>query len=221
MALAHTIIRFFVLVSVSVGSMTSGDLARQSDAGKQLVAGQPAPVPVQSPTVVVRPARTEPVVVVGPPADRPLQALGEWAIERFEDAGMSLPPVDMHLHRDATRCGGHRGTFSPTLARIDVCTDDRLTVLHELAHAWAHEHLDEATRDAYVAAQGLESWHDPQTDWGARGSEHAADVVAWALLEGPIAMPLPDGPITEANDAFRSLTGFDAPRLVWTGDTDS
>jgi len=89
-----------------------------------------------------------------------------------------------------------------------------MVVLHEIAHAWAQKELTDADRDAYVIAGGFESWNSPGTDWSDRGSEHAADTIAWGLLEHPLAMSIPDGPIAEANAAYRLLTGTDAPRLV-------
>lgn len=72
---------------------------------------------------------------------------------------------------------------------------------------------DTAERSDYVERRGLESWNDPETAWGDRGSEDAADTLAWGLIEDPIVDMLPDGPLAQRNNAFRMLTGIDSPRI--------
>ncbi len=173
--------------------------------------GDPMPEP---PIPFVPPLPSEPPVQTGPAVfateDR-LVELAAWALVRFDQAGLDLPPVEIHLHRTDDQCGGHRGTFNPGRMRIDVCVEAPGVILHELAHAWAHHDLDEATRDAYVAFRGLESWNDPDTPWLRRGSEDAADTVAWALQAPPLSGFIPDGLISQNHEAYRLLTGSTAP----------
>jgi len=95
--------------------------------------------------------------------------------------------------------------------------DQALVLLHELGHAWAHTHTSEAQQAGYVFAAGLESWNHPDSAWARRGFEHAADTIAWAMLEEPITLLTPDGPIAQRNAAYHLLTGDDAPRLVDAG----
>lgn len=152
--------------------------------------------------------------VFAPDGDQELMELGQWAIDRFETAAMSVPAIEIRMHRTNSECGGHRGTFNPTAKRIDVCVAEPLVVLHEIAHAWAHENLTERERDAFVTAGGYESWNHPDTAWGDRGSEHAADAIAWGLMEEPQMMVTADGPIAQINADFRMLTGVDSPRIV-------
>ena len=137
------------------------------------------------------------------------------ALERYATAGLELPALQVHLHSDPADCNGNRGSFSSgsTPWSITVCTEDELVYLHEIGHAWAEFNLSEAERSDYVARRGLESWNDPATAWGDRGSEDAANTLAWGLVDTPIVDMLPDGPLAERNDAFRILTGIDSPRI--------
>ncbi|MDX2466057.1 MAG: hypothetical protein QNL12_01990, partial [Acidimicrobiia bacterium] len=90
------------------------------------------------------PARlTEATVSGGTPEQRQLTL---WALQRFEDAGLGIPSVDIHLHQDLAHCNGNRGIFSCGSQRIDVCVTERNVVLHEIAHAWNLENLSESQR---------------------------------------------------------------------------
>lgn len=137
------------------------------------------------------------------------------ALERYATAGLELPLLQVHLHNDPEECNGNRGSFSSgsTPWSITVCTEDELVYLHEIGHAWAELNLSEAERSDYVARRGLESWNDPETAWGDRGSEDAANTLAWGLVDDPIVDMLPDGPLAERNEGFRILTGIDSPRI--------
>lgn len=169
-------------------------------------------------TVVPRPT-TPPLearsrVITHPVGDEELLRLGRWALARFDAARLRPPPIEIHMHRDRDACLGHRGLFHAGEMRVDVCTAEELVVLHEIAHAWTHVNVPDRVRSAYVDAGGFESWDAPGTSWRNRGSEDAADTIAWALLEESIAMPTPDGPIAGMNARYRLLTGADAPRIV-------
>ena len=139
-----------------------------------------------------------------------------WALEQYEDAGLNLPGLQFRLRPDETFCGGNRGFFShgsePWL--ITICTEDRMVFLHEIGHAWAEYTLTTSERSAYVKQRGMESWNDSDTRWGARGSEDAANTLAWGLVDDPIRGMMEDGPIAERNRAFRLLAGIDSPRII-------
>ena len=75
--------------------------------------------------------------------------LTEWALGQFAQAGLHLPPMTVAFHDSKERCGGHPGLYqSGTPARIDICGFNwdrfipkaKMTLLHELAHAWAAQH---------------------------------------------------------------------------------
>ncbi len=53
--------------------------------------------------------------------------------------------------------------------------------LHELAHVWMYDHLDEGDRSAFTELVGLDTWRDANVFWPERGVEVAAETIAWGL----------------------------------------
>ena len=141
--------------------------------------------------------------------------LVDWALERSAAAGLELPVLQFHLHSDLAACHGNQGLFSSGSIpwKITLCTEERMVFLHEIGHCWSEFNLTDAERTEYVEQQGLESWNDPETPWRARGSEDAANTLAWGLVDDPIRGMTPDGPLARKNEAFRVLTGIDTPRI--------
>jgi hypothetical protein len=100
-----------------------------------------------------------------------------------------------------------------------VCSDDsctgyrfaaRVTVLHELAHAWEAATLDEAARAAELRRSGLETWMGASVPWAERGGERTAEIVMWGLLDHPVPLIRLGDPTCERLVAeFRLLTGSD------------
>lgn len=126
----------------------------------------------------------------------------EWALGRFDAAGLQLPPVAITVHEDASPCGGNSGRFRPGRpVEVHLCsrssadsTVARLITLHELAHAWAETQLTAAERDAFLELRELDAWIDPQLPRHEWGAEHAAEVVSWGLMDAEV-------PIIRINDA--------------------
>lgn len=181
-----------------------------------MAASHPAPqatTPVQLPAAVpdLLPVATS--VTGGTDRQRELVAS---ALERYGSAGLDVPALQIHLPVDPEVCGGNRGLFSPSSTpwTITVCTDHPTVFLHEIGHAWSEFNLSDEQRSDYVERRGLESWNDPQTAWNARGSEDAAKVLAWGLVDDPISEMMAGGPLARMNDAFRVLTGNDSPRIT-------
>lgn len=58
-------------------------------------------------------------------------------------------------------------------------------MLHELAHAWANLNLTDAQREQFAKLRGLEVWNSSEHDWEERATEHAAEIIAWALMDQP------------------------------------
>jgi hypothetical protein len=124
-------------------------------------------------------------------------ALTEWALGRFEEAGLHLPQISLAFHDEEASCQGHNGYFHPGEPhRIDICgfnwdrflVTPRKVILHELGHAWAHANLDARTRQEFVEMRGLETWHDQSSPWAEQGQEHAAEILAWGLMDEEISM---------------------------------
>lgn len=208
----HVILALLLFVTVLTGGFVPA-----VDGAPLVEAGLGEVHAVASRAVQPPAAGKEPEAVVRIHAANPAsESLAEWALSTFAEAGLHVTIREIHLHDDESACGGRAGTFAPAALRIDVCRVREKVILHELAHAWAHEHLSLVQRARYVSLGGFDSWNDPQTGWADRASEDAADTIAWGLMERPIHMPSTPGPLTEINDRYRLLTGTDAPRVVFS-----
>ena len=147
------------------------------------LAAAPAPFPAEIDTA---PAHDAARVTVYADRDRSHQ-LVEWALDRYQHAGLAVPATDVYFHPNRQGCQGYDGihTINDGKHRIDVCVLDQRsqerTILHEFAHAWAHTNLTDDIRQAFLAMRGLEIWHDSDTEWEDRGTEHAAEIIRWGL----------------------------------------
>jgi len=156
------------------------------------------------------PAR-EPVRVYG--ADAAQERTVDWAVQRFGAAGLpDLPTLDIYLHTSHDGCRGNLGYYHR--GRIDLCTKEssepyaRKFAIHEMAHAWVEAHVDGETHRRFMELRGLTEWNDLNQPWKERGTEQAAEVIAWGLGEGEVSPLLPEPPDT-ANliAAYILLTG--------------
>ena len=157
--------------------------------------------------------------ITGDPDARDLHVV-EWAFDRFHAAGLDLPSMVVEFAHDRTTCGGNtavavHGASEPT---IIVCADHaspdvviRRTLLHEMAHIWANAAVDDDTRRAFLDLRGLESWAEVPA-WDERGSEHAAEIMMWALMDEELLMAtIPDNSADELGAAYFLLTGEPVP----------
>lgn len=141
----------------------------------------------------------------------------EWAMERFDEAGLDLPAVRISRHADKDPCNGNTAlaVHAAGVARVEVCLADgapdvivRKALLHELAHVWARTALSDDQRDAFSLLRGCPAWANGP--WEERGSEHAAEVVAWALMDRELLMVMiSDHEPEQLAEAYRFLTGTD------------
>lgn len=158
----------------------------------------------RSPTATVRPIHDA----------SPAQAkLVGWALGRFERAGLDLPGFDIHFHSDIRDCRGHVGLYWSDRQRLDVCTYHfdlmaKLTMLHEMAHAWDDLELTDHARERFMQLRGVETWSSWNEPWELRGTEHAAEVITWGLMDERIhSVHIPDNDPGQLLEAFRLLTG--------------
>lgn len=123
--------------------------------------------------------------------------LVEWAIVRFEAAGLTLPAVEVQVHSNKTPCDGHLGlTYNtPDQFTLHLCTPgdgrgvvDRLTLVHELAHAWVADNVDTARQGRFMKVHGMETWWDAVDGWERQGVEWAAETIAWAVFDEGVRM---------------------------------
>jgi branched-subunit amino acid transport protein len=157
-----------------------------------------------------------------------LDRLLEWALDRFETAGLGAPAIgSITFAGGSGRCDGLAGSVDTDAdrARMLLCLDRgsacvgadctsfttfaRSTVLHEFAHAWEPARLDAPTRRAFLALRGLTVWEGVRdVPWAERGAEQAAEIIMWGLLEAPVPLPRLDRPACEDLLAsYQVLTG--------------
>jgi hypothetical protein len=128
-----------------------------------------------------------------------------WALGRFETAGLELPPIEINLHTDRAECGGNNGSLTDLNGAgyvIHSCGVD-FTLLHELAHAWDMHSLDDETRERFLGIADADTWNNSE-DWNLAGGEHAANVIAWGLMDERINQTR-----TRPYDHDSMLEGFD------------
>jgi hypothetical protein len=147
------------------------------------------------------------------------QAMGEWAIGRFEAAGLSLPSLEIQFHEDRSACRDRAGYYIDGVASVCGIHTDRLAhrlILHEMAHGWAEANVTGDLRARFLELRGLRTWNDQDADWNERGFEHAADIMSWALCDqgtGLHAPSIPDNSLDQLTVAYELLTGNPLPDL--------
>ena len=124
-------------------------------------------------------ATADPVVIKIVAATARQVEHAEWALTRFEAAGLELPSLTIVFHDDYQSCGMREGVLR--IAGEDVtiheCQNDpsrsRRSLLHELAHAWDHVggSIDADTRTDFLTLRGLRSWDDDDLPWNQRGED--------------------------------------------------
>jgi hypothetical protein len=188
-----------------------------------------APVPEEGPTRSV-PLGAHDVELRG--ASPGLEQVLRWGIGRFRAAGLEPPALASVSFSAATgRCAGVGGRArlgddgvelllcfgEEKVCREATCAtatlSARITLLHELAHAWLHAHLDEQAEQAYVDRIGVQAWNSGDLPWAERGVERAAETLMWGLLDRHIPLPrIGDPPCEDLSADFRLLTGVAALR---------
>lgn len=113
------------------------------------------------------------------------QELVNWAIARSDRQGLELPEVAFVFHDDLFPCNGHKGLYHRSKWTLEMCSMDPITMLHELAHAWANESLTDLAKEDFLRSRHLPSWNNHNIAWEDRGTEHVAETIAWALAEDP------------------------------------
>lgn len=138
--------------------------------------------------------------------------LAHWALERYQAAGLDLPPIEIRFHRDPAGCLDNSGFYRS--GRLHICSVDntvaysRKVVVHELAHAWSEAHLTAEDRERFLDIRELRSWNSLEVPWGLRGTEQAAEIITWGLGEGEIGPLLPAPVDTETlASLYELLTG--------------
>lgn len=152
------------------------------------------------------------------------QLMVKWAVSRFASAGLFLAPMVVRFDETRGRCAGHLGLTRDTVDRItvDLCTGgdgrsvvDRLLAVHELAHVWIIDNVDQAARDRFMDLHALSTWWDADQRWGLQGVEWAAETIAWAVAdEGMRLIEEVTADPAALHAGYRILTGLPVPEAV-------
>lgn len=138
------------------------------------------------------------------------------ALERFEEAGLGLPPLRIVFREPSEEeCHDALGSLSdsPEGMQVSICSKLEFVYEHELAHAWERATLTDAQRERYTAFRVLPTWSDKDFDWNQRGVEDVAITIQQGLAGLPLAPALSDKASARLQ-GYEMLTGQVDPRLI-------
>lgn len=142
--------------------------------------------------------------------------MARWATDLFDEAGLELPAIRFEYHGDTTSCNDREGTHRTIDDRsiIQVCRSQPGMVsagmiLHETAHAWAAWSLDDERKARFQLLRGWTHWRDHEAvRWHENGSEQAAEIIRWGLIDRPIRIVrINDNSCDDLDAGYRTLTG--------------
>jgi hypothetical protein len=154
-----------------------------------------------------------------------LNTFAEWGIIRFETAGLEAPPISrLVFTTQSSSCADVQGHAALHENEVLLCLDEQATcqndpctvyrfrarhvLLHEFAHVWLATNLSDEDRSRFAEHVGLTTWNDSNVPWSERAVEHAAETIAWGLLDQPFAPIFIGRPsASELTASFRLLTG--------------
>ena len=139
----------------------------------------------------------------------------EWAIGRYAEAGLDLPPLAIEVHPSPEGGQGNRGIYvsNHPVDIIHLCDVSTPVVLHELAHAWTAHHASPEVRGAFLAHEGLAHWSGATVPYDERGTERASQTMSLCLAERPLS----DSDASRYGkylEGYEILTGLPSPRLT-------
>jgi hypothetical protein len=145
------------------------------------------------------------------------RAMGRWAEDRFADAGIGVPSLEIRFHGERAGCDHRLGLYEDGVAHIcGLYVNDlsRRMLLHEMAHGWVESHVSASLEVRFLRLRRLENWDDYQVEWEARGTEHAAEIIGWAVGGQPDGTGMPSIPMNDPRqlaEAYELLTGQQLP----------
>jgi hypothetical protein len=148
------------------------------------------------------------------------QEMARWAVGRFTAVELDLPSLEVRFHKDRTGCGGRSGLYgngTADLCGVHVNWMSQGDLLHEMAHAWVEANISADLKARFLRLRQLETWNDHDMEWEARGTEHAAEIISWALDGQPTGMQqasIPRNDPDELAAAYQLLTGHPLPELA-------
>jgi hypothetical protein len=144
------------------------------------------------------------ITYVGEPSDHD-RALVDWAVERYLEAGLQLPDLQISL---PVTCGGKAGRYYVGQGVVELCNPTKALVLHEFAHAW--DDSSQVDREEFLKGRGLDHWYEqPGQRSGDSGGEQLAHIIAWGLMDVDITARNPDRADQPIDEQPRYLPGMD------------
>lgn len=139
----------------------------------------------------------------------------EWALGRYAEAGLDLPPLAIEVHGSAEGCQGNRGIYvsNHPVDIVHLCDVSTPVVLHELAHAWTSHRTSENVRGAFLDHEGLAHWSGATVPYDERGTERASQTMSLCLAERPLS-DAEASRYVKYLDGYEILTGLPSPRLT-------
>jgi hypothetical protein len=83
-----------------------------------------------------------------------------------------------------------------------------------MAHGWVESHVSASLEVRFLRLRRLATWNDHGAEWEARGTEHAAEIIGWAVAGQPEGTGMPSIPMNDPRqlaDAYELLTGQQLP----------
>jgi hypothetical protein len=154
-----------------------------------------------------------------------------WLSDRFEAASLRPPDLAAIWFPPSVDCSLSEGVAEPQDRRVEgrhtvtLCFDHddvrsgwpdlrwpTLVAhkgLHEFAHVWMYDQLDDSTREVFLERAGLDVWRSAEVFWPERGVEIAAETMAWGLAGDGLAEYLiqPSPSCQELTSRYELLTG--------------
>ncbi len=148
------------------------------------------------------------------------QDLVDWSLDRFGTAGLRLPPrIEVVFDETRSMCHGEIAECRPDqgIPVLYICgtidpsdssalLDQRLVLMHELAHVWHWSRGDGSSWPDYSAIVGGEHQND-EVPASNRAEERVAMIISWGLLDQVHRPVLTDMSCEERYLMFRTLTG--------------
>jgi len=148
------------------------------------------------------------------------QAVVDWAMGRFAQAGLELPELTVRFDPSGELCRYNEGLYhhAPNGERfVTICTGEydtfasqlwrRRTLLHELGHAWDFANMSAEDHDELGPILGADAWDDDDDRWADRGIERFAEMFVFALLDQPRRQLLVGLDCADVLSALRTATG--------------
>ena len=212
----RTIVLVLVLVLTATAGVVAGATPSDDSPAQRTRTTTPQPAKPQAQPQAIGPA--VPIATLRPDQ----QALVDWAMERFAQAGLELPELTVQFDPTRELCRHHEGRYQRTPAGesvVTICVPDaetfaaqldiRRTLLHEFAHAWDYANLSDEDHEELGEILGVDAWAAHDAAWEDLGAERFAETFVFALLDQPRRVLKVSLDCTVLLDAFRTGTGAD------------